>query len=118
MTLKKHIVLQFANLLSNEKFNDYKLILTTSGGTIAGNICLESDFADDNSFNASLSLICDTAYSIRRKELNLSDDESLPDDEGYLIIKDVQILSERPITLPSMIVFYNEIIGVSIGKIS
>ncbi|HIZ77141.1 MAG TPA: hypothetical protein H9669_05925, partial [Firmicutes bacterium] len=53
-----------------------------------------------------------------KNELGLQADDSLPGDEGYLFLVDVQILTGmKAIDLPFIIVFYDEIVGISFGHL-
>lgn len=123
MGLKKNIIFRFADLLDNEEFSNYKIILSTSTGTITGRFLKDSDSqssSHNNETTAALafSQLCGQEYDLYKEELNLSDSDKLPGDDGYLLLKDVEILtSVKTITLPAMVVFFSDIVGVSIGEI-
>ena len=117
MSLKKNITLRFAELLESPELQNNKLILSTASGLICGRIPTEEELSSENSNDNALSNMCYQEYEVLKKQFQLSDEDSLPNDDGYLYLVDVQILSgARSVSLPFMVVFYNNINGVSIGQ--
>lgn len=117
MSLKKNITLRLSALLDVPDLRNNKLILSTSSGIICGRIPSEEELSEENSNDNAISRLCEQEYMNLKEELQLSDNEPLPDDDGYIYLVDVQVLSgARSVNLPFMIVFYSNINGVSIGQ--
>lgn len=118
MSLKKSIALHLSSLLENENLEGHKLILSTSSGTICGRFPTEEELADEDTVYAALAEMCQNIGNNYKNELGLQADDSLPGDEGYLFLVDVQILTGmKAIDLPFIIVFYDEIVGISFGHL-
>lgn len=118
MSLKKELTLYFSHLPSVDGLNENKLILATPLGLITGRFPTEEKCDDVDNINAILSKLCAKITNDYKTELSLSETDHLPDDEGYLYLVDVEIKTpSNNFTLPFMVVFYDQIIGISIGNI-
>lgn len=117
MSLRKNIVRRFFDTLSNDGVQDHDLILFTSSGTISGRVPTDKDCDGNPLINAILSACTQEADSYR-SEIELPKDNALSGEEGYLCLVDAKLISStRPISLPFVIVFFDQITGVSFGKI-
>ena len=115
-SLKKHIIQDYSLIPLYDGMQDHKLILITAAGTIVGTPILKDD--DDES---ALSLAKMTAHytSDYGEKYSLGDDFKALGNDGFLMIKNVEIINLNQKThLPFLIVFFDQIIGVSIGDIT
>ena len=112
-SLKKFVIASFSNIPSFEGLEKNKLVLATPAGIIFGTPVYDEESTEElplTSFVNSLAL----TY---RKEHDISDDTRLEENDGFLYLKDVTIQNGVQRTnLPYMCVFYDQIIGVSIGN--
>lgn len=117
MSLKKDLVLSFSCLPDIEGLEKNKLFLTTPLGLISGRFPTDEELENSENINAILVKMCSRVTSEYKSELSLSESESLPGDEGYLYLIDVEIKSpNQTYSIPFMVVFYDQIIGISIGS--
>lgn len=113
-SLKKHIIQEYGFVPSYENLQDYKLVLITANGTITGKPVLKDD-EDETAFE--LSNITKNFVSDYKETYSLEKDKQAPGNDGFIMIKDVKIVNLNHVThLPFLIVFYDQIIGVSLGK--
>lgn len=112
-SLKKFIIRNFSELPLLEPLLDNKFILATPSGIIMGTPVFDEQSTEELPFtNLTNSLI--TTY---REDHGISDDVRLEGSDGVLYLKDVTIQNGVHVTsLPYMWVFYDQIVGVSIGK--
>lgn len=112
-TLKKLIITAMSSAPEIEGLEDNDLILTTSAGIIFGKL-----ISDEEANNDPFAIVCGKIAEDYQKE-NFSSDSCLPGNDGYLYLKDVKIKSTSSnltTRLPLLIVFFDQIIGVSIGR--
>mgnify|MGYP004462421655 CR=1 FL=1 len=112
-TLKKDLILKFSCMPTLPELANNHLLLVTATGVISGDIITDSE--------------SDTALSILAKvSKSIADDykndegttDSLDGNDGFIALKNVTIKSSNCITtLDFLNVFFDQIIGVSIGKI-
>ncbi|WP_195410998.1 hypothetical protein [Ruminococcus sp. BSD2780120874_150323_B10] len=98
------------------------MILTTSAGIISGKVPSEQEIDDENSLCGVLYEICDNTKEEYLKNISSTDSEPvIVGNDGYIILKDVKIRSTSSDTITHMnfmVVFYDQIIGVTIGNIN
>lgn len=117
MTVKKNIVCGFTELLSSGNLKNHKLILFTSAGMITGLPVTEEDINNEDSVASGFATLCKREVEFYKTENNLTESDYLPGNDGYFMLKDVEIsTSVRNITIPIMIVFFDDIIGISLGE--
>lgn len=117
MSLKKDIVMRFSFLPEVKGLEKNKIVIITSLGIITGRFPTDEEVEDVNNSNAIFSKLSTTIVNDYKNELSLSETDKLPGDEGFLYLVDVEIKSPgNSYNLPFMIVFYDQIIGISIGN--
>lgn len=123
-SLKKSLILAMSCIPKVEGLEENNLILTTSAGIISGKVPSEQEIDDENSLCGVLYKICDNTKEEYLKNISSTDTDSEPvivGNDGYIILKDVKIKSTSSDTIThmhSMVVFYDQIIGVTIGNIN
>ncbi len=111
-TLKQKLITGLYNAVAdNEKFEGKQLFVLTSKGLIQGelvNVKLENE---DDSFINDINKI-----SAKYAKNNKSD--TIADSDCYIILKDACLVNDSPeFIFKSIIIFFNQIIGISIGNI-
>lgn len=114
-SLKKTIIKYFANIPNIEDLKNNNLILFTTSGIISGKLLLEST---ENSNNKVFSDIVEDVINTYRSDNSLDELKPLNDNDGFLMMENVVIFeSNRSINMPFMIVFFDQITGISIGNL-
>lgn len=121
-SLKKSLIIAMSCVPKVEGLEENNLILTTSAGIISGKVPSEQEIDDENSLYGILYKICDNTKEEYLKNISSTASEPvIVGNDGYIILKDVKIrsTSSNAIThMPFMVVFYDQIIGVTIGNIN
>lgn len=117
MNFSKMLLADFVEFSS--KIPDVNLIFITATGVISGKQITEKDLENpETNISAVFSFCQDTAINYR-KILQLSNDDTLPGDEGYIVLKDVSVqASDASIKMPFAVIFWKDIIGFSLGNLS
>ena len=113
-SLKKHMIKEFLGIPLYDELSDYRLILITSAGVIIGDPVIEND-PDDvaNNLSKHIKLFTDDYYD----QNNIDKNVSLDNDDGFLCLKNVELKSStNTFHIPFITIFYNDIIGITIGK--
>lgn len=121
-SLKKSLIIAMSCIPKVEGLEENNLILTTSAGIISGKVPSEQEIDDENSLYGVLYKICDNTKEEYLKNISSTDSEPvIVGNDGYIILKDVKIRSTSSNTITHMnfmVVFYDQIIGVTIGNIN
>nr|DAD74983.1 MAG TPA: hypothetical protein [Siphoviridae sp. ctA995]DAV84218.1 MAG TPA: hypothetical protein [Caudoviricetes sp.] len=121
-SLKKSLIIAMSCIPKVEGLEENNLILTTSAGIISGKVPSEQEIDDENSLCGVLYEICDNTKEEYLKNISSTDSEPvIVGNDGYIILKDVKIRSTSSDTITHMnfmVVFYDQIIGVTIGNIN
>lgn len=121
-SLKKSLIIAMSCIPKVEGLEENNLILTTSAGIISGKVPSEQEVDDENSLCGVLYEICDNTKEEYLKNISSTDSEPvIVGNDGYIILKDVKIRSTSSDTITHMnfmVVFYDQIIGVTIGNIN
>lgn len=121
-SLKKSLIIAMSCFPKVEGLEENNLILTTSAGIISGKVPSEQEIDDENSLCGVLYEICDNTKEEYLKNISSTDSEPvIVGNDGYIILKDVKIRSTSSDTITHMnfmVVFYDQIIGVTIGNIN
>lgn len=121
-SLKKSLIIAMSCVPKVEGLEENNLILTTSAGIISGKVPSEQEIDDENSLCGVLYEICDNTKEEYLKNISSTDSEPvIVGNDGYIILKDVKIRSTSSDTITHMnfmVVFYDQIIGVTIGNIN
>ena len=118
-SLKKSIIIAMSTVPEVEGLENNDVILITSAGNICGKLIPVEEIENKTSYNAVFANLCNQVKEDYLKE-NPSAKSSLSGNDGYLILTDVKIKSTSSNTttqLPFLVVFYDQIIGVSVGSI-
>lgn len=102
-----------------KELENNNLILTTPAGIICGKLISEEEVQDGTSIQSAFAKLCVSVKEDYFKETS-SEKTDVSDNDGYIFLKDVKIKSTSTnmvTNVPFMIVFYDQIIGVSIGSI-
>lgn len=121
-SLKKSLIIAMSCIPEVEGLEENDLILTTSAGIISGKVPSEQEIDDEKSLYSVFYKICDNTKEEYLKNITSTDSEPvIVGNDGYIILKDVKIRSTSSNTIthmPFMVVFYDQIIGVTIGNIN
>lgn len=121
-SLKKSLIIAMSCISKVEGLEENNLILTTSAGIISGKVPSEQEIDDENSLCGVLYEICDNTKEEYLKNISSTDSEPvIVGNDGYIILKDVKIRSTSSDTITHMnfmVVFFDQIIGVTIGNIN
>lgn len=121
-SLKKSLIIAMSCIPKVEGLEENNLILTTSAGIISGKVPSEQEIDDENSLCGVLYEICDNTKEEYLKNISSTDSEPvIVGNDGYIILKDVKIRSTSSDTITHMnfmVVFYDQIIGVTTGNIN
>ena len=121
-SLKKSLIIAMSCIPKVEGLEENNLILTTSAGIISGKVPSEQEIDDENSLCGVLYEICDNTKEEYLKNISSTDSEPvIAGNDGYIILKDVKIRPTSSDTITHMnfmVVFYDQIIGVTIGNIN
>lgn len=113
-SLKNYIIRGIATIPSIEGMEKNKIILVTSCGLIIGEIFKSTnDLSLSNAFFTAVDTIASTYL-----ENNKLSPDFIPDgNDGYILLKNVTIKNTTgDIALPTLCVFYDQIIGATIGN--
>lgn len=119
-SLKKSIILAMSSLPEVEGLENNDIILTTPAGNICGKLFSDEDIDNAGNFYSVLSKLCRNVADEHIKN-SPSEENAIVGNDGYLILKNVKIRSTSSATvtsLPYMVVFYDRIIGISVGTIN
>ena len=110
-TLKKQIILGLATATDLEVLKNNKLFLVTPIGIISGRPCDENNTAENVDGASFLS-------SLTEKLVEDFDSENIEGNDGFLTLTDVtvQMAGNFTYSLPHLVVFYDQIIGVTLGN--
>jgi len=110
-TLKKQIVRTIAAAMQAEGMEQNKVIILTAGGLIAGTVYSEENFSKTDLSHCLVPGLAEAAV----KDYDTS---ILDGNDGYLPLSDVTIKNgpNNSMKVPSLIVFYDQIIGITLGN--
>lgn len=115
-SLKKCIITIFSNMPSIDGLEKNKVMLVTAAGIIYGTPAVL-----DDDLNDPANLLCKSVKTFAdayREHNNIPDNTFLDGNDGAVTLKDVTICSENfKINTPFLCVFFDQIIGVSLGNI-
>lgn len=115
-SFKKEIIHRFQLLPAIEGLEQNKLIVYTAAGAFVGTPLLE-ETNDNNIIEALYSLISNAAKGYKN-ENNIPDDQMLDGNDGCFLMSDVALIKGQSRTsIPVVAIFYDQVIGISIGNI-
>lgn len=121
-SLKKSLIIAMSCVPEVEGLERNDLLLTTPIGIISGKLPSDQEMNDEKSMCDIFCRICDNTKEEYLKNISSTDsDPVIAGNDGYIFLKDVKIKSTSSTTItsiPFMIVFFGQIIGVSVGTIN
>lgn len=123
-SLKKHIIQIFSALFYNKSFTAKKIILVTSFGIVTGKPVIRSlgpEFGQKkiSSLEAKqvMQFFAEKGAKSYYGDLN-SNNETISENDCYLLLEDAEIQNSAfsTLSMPSLLVFYDQIIALSIDK--
>ncbi len=118
-SLKKVLIQKYSFLATTDELGNNNLILLTATGIISGKAIQDVPEDQDLSSDDVMSKISLEIAKQYRADNGIGDDESLTGNDGFICLKDVQIISgTKTINLPFLTVFYDEVIATTLGNIS
>lgn len=116
-SLKKNTILSFSRIPSIKGMENNDVILITAAGAISGTLIKET-YAD-NDIEGILNTAATNSAIGYRKERGIADNVPLDGNDGFITLKDVTIRNGNTVLRqPFLCVFFDQIIGVSIGKLN
>ena len=117
-SLKKKVILSFASSLSADGLEKNHIILTTSAGLISGKpLPPETDFDETRQDGQQMSV--DEIYTMLLKIAGEHFEGNVEGNDGYMLLTDATIRNQNTTyNLGTIVVFYDQIIGVSLGSLN
>ncbi len=126
-SLKKQIINEVYAFMATEALKGNYLILITAAGTILGKPVFDTEAQYEDLENGRLNdknavaLIFEMIDESKKQyKKYIPDGSLLPGNDGYIMLKEVTVRANDGVRLnfPTMIVFYDQIIGVTFGNAS
>lgn len=118
-TFKKDLIVQFANMVQNDE-DISSIVFVTPSGLISGtpiNSNIPFEELEDSDYIGAISNLNKKFYNEYKSEYSIPENESLNDNDGVILLKDVIIKSgNTSFSLPFLELFFDQIIGISLGK--
>lgn len=104
----------FSTVQDVDGFEANDVILATSSGIISGKLISESEFKEMKTSRCAIAHICQKFAN------EYSENNELAENDGYLFLVDVKAISSdgKSISLPFVVVFQDQITGISFGCIN
>lgn len=122
-SLKDTLILGMATAPTIEAFQNNSLVLLTAAGTISGTMIENEDPKNiaDTDPNAVSAFALGTIVKGCKKAFNKQEEveSEVIGNDGYLILKDVTVTNFSGVTtkMGALVVFFDQIIGVTLGTI-
>lgn len=114
-SLKKALITKMYALPLIDGFENNSIIVMTAAGTYTGKPISKTDDSSELSFQ--FAKIVSQVVDSYREENHLEKDKPLDGNDGSLILKDVQLdANGKVISMPFVILFYDQITGITVGK--
>jgi len=117
---KKELVHDFWQLSGHPELHNGKLIIITAAGLITGVPAerqIDADYKDLEK-RQFFTKFFDDSIRMYRKKHDMPDEESTSGNDGAIALQDVVIHSGiKQTSMPFLVVFYDQIIGVTIGNL-
>lgn len=116
-SLKKYLVAHFAQMPCVEGMENNELILITAAGIISGTFAIATDDVSDPA-NLLAATTNELAH-VYREDCGIPVDATLDGNDGCIALKDVTIRNgQNTFNTPFLCVFFDQIIGASLGKLN
>lgn len=114
-TLKKNIIIGFSMIPDIQEFQGNSILLATPMGLICGTPAKLPDEGGDSDDRAAINVL----YSKILQHIGDQYKGEVGGNDGYLLLDNVSIRSNgnQTINVGTMIVFYDQIIGISFGTL-
>ena len=114
-TLKKYVISRLHNVPLVEGAEDNSVIVMTPAGTYIGKPVSDKDESKTDSFWAELFFELAKDY---RQDNQIAENVPLDGNDGFLVLKDVQLQANGSIIkMPFVVLFFDQIVGITIGNI-
>lgn len=120
-SLKKTLIHQYLLLAERDELKGNVITLITTAGTIIGTIIEKNPAEEMQSTDDFLPTINEQIKSQYYSTFELEENKTLPENDGFFCLKNVSLISgtgARPINFNFLNVFYDQIIGITIGHIN
>lgn len=116
-SFKKELINSFRILPEIEGLENNKFIVYTAAGTFIGTPVNTEKENDSNSTNLIRSFTKNIAEDYR-KDNNIPDDQPLDGNDGCFLLSDVTLITGNSRSnIPILAIFFDQVIGISIGNI-
>lgn len=121
-SFKKELIKKISTLTLLDEFNKSKVIIVSALGVITGKLFVPPSDDEINSNRIGYDIIL-TKLSKKfaddyKKEFDMPNEVSLNDNDGYISLVEVSITTSGiTINMPHLNVFFDQIIGITIGNI-
>ncbi|MBC8589369.1 hypothetical protein [Paratissierella segnis] len=115
-TLKKEIIMNFALSTNLEELKDSSIVLLTAAGTIIGKVAnIKTD--ENGELTEVIPALINTVVKNFKEKSSI--EGSLPGNDGYILLQNAKVLHNNGSTtnIAHLTVFFDHIIGVTIGSI-
>lgn len=114
-SLKKHLVLSLAALPSIEGWEQNQIIIFTSSGRITGTPVIPEKSNGQTQYLTNLVAEFSKQY---REENSLPPDSPLDNNDGAIVLSNVTVSNGGPeVHLNFLVVFYDQIVAITIGNL-
>ncbi len=121
-SLKKHLIESFAKAANINGIDQNQVILTTAIGLISGKLASVSPITADELLEEKGNISQDKTaklYEMFLTSVNETYEDEVEGNDGYILLTDVSIRTQNnTINLGTHVVFFDQIIGISIGQIN
>ena len=114
-SLKKDIILKLSMIPLLQGMENNNIIVMTSAGTYSGKVISNEDDASELAFPFAnvISKLADQY----RQDNHIDKNTLLDGNDGFLVLKDVQLRTNGAIiNMPFVVLFFDQIVGISIGN--
>ncbi|SET71964.1 hypothetical protein SAMN05443270_1107 [Lacrimispora sphenoides] len=119
-SLKKDLIYNFWNIADLKQLGTQRLQLVTASGLISGvpaRLPVDTEYDELVGTQILAKYYVDAVKNYRSRH-GLSGTESVPGNDGAIVLQDVVITNTSgTIDIPFLVVFFDQIIGVSLGNI-
>ena len=115
-SLKKDIIINLSRVPFLQGMDNNNVIIMTSAGTYSGKLISNED--DDSEIALPFANALSELADRYRQDNHIDKNTLLDGNDGYLILKDVQLRTNGPIiNMPFVVLFFDQIVGISIGNV-
>lgn len=118
-SFKKEVIRTFQTLHKIEGLENNRLIVYTPAGTFVGTPLLLEEDVEDNNINKSIFSLLQSVAKDYRSENGIPENQNLDNNDGCFLLSDVTLITGNSKNhIPVLVLFYDQITGISIGNLS